>query len=831
MPILETDFRFRGSILTDGRYALRQLVRSPAFVATSVASLAIGIAAATTLFGLADALFLRPVPGIREADQVVEIERTTFGSGYGTLSYPIYEHLRGQTRTLQSIAATIRDPQAFSLSDGETSQRVYGTVVSNSFFDVLQLRPALGRFFQTEEDAVPDAEPVVVLSHRLWKERFQSAPGVLGRPVRINNIPFTVVGVVEAGFEGTTAFSTDLWVPMAMAGEVRGELGAELLAAPGKFWHRAVGRLRPGVTPAAAQAELATLLDAFRADTPEVPAGFGIRVESSGRLPPPARPPFAAFVGMLFILAGGLLAIACSNVTGMLLARATTRHREMATRLAMGAGHLQLVVQLLIETLMLFAAAALLALPLALWLTSLLEAFLPALPMPVRLDLSISLRTLLFAVGTALVAGLVFGLAPARHALRTDLSPALHHRSSTPRGRRLWLRHGLVAAQVAVSLATIMTAGLFVRTLQAAADVDSGFRTAGVEVLTLDTTLAGATGQDAVGMMDRVVENVRAVPGVEAVGHARMIPLQGGSFRLSGVRLLGVDEETAARLNQADWDVVSPDYFRAVGLPIVEGRAFSSADRDGQPRVAIVNEAFARAAWPGRSAVGQRFWQIKSRDEEGRPLEVVGVAKDAKYRTLTEAPVQLVYVPFAQQPLSRVELFVKHTPGLPVAGAARAAIADAEPTLPVVVTQSFDEAASLGLLPQRLAAWTAGIVGVIGVFLAALGLYGLAAFLVAHRTREIGIRMALGASRSHVRSLVLGQAARLGLAGAVGGVGLAFALGHLVKSLHLLVGVEPGDPLTFGGLVALMGAVLFIASYLPARRAASTDPAATLRAD
>lgn len=831
MPFLKTDFRFRGSILTDGRYALRQLVRSPAFVATSVASLAIGIAAATTLFALADALFLQPVPGIREADQVVDIERTTFGEGYGTLSYPIYEHLHDHTRTLQSIAATTREPEAFSLSDGETSQRVYGTIVSKSFFDVLKLRPALGRFFQAEEDAVPGGEPVVVLSHRLWKERFQSAPEVLDRPVRINNIPFTVVGVVEAGFEGTTAFSTDLWVPMAMAGAVRGEQGAELLAAPGTFWHRAVGRLRPGVTPAAAQAELATLLDAFRADTPEVPAGLGIRVEPSGRLPPPARPPFATFVGMLFFLAAGLLAIACSNVTGMLLARATTRHREMATRLALGAGHLQLVAQLLIETLMLFAAAALLALPLALWLTSLLEAFLPALPLPVRLDLSISLRTLLFAVGTALLAGLVFGLAPARHALRTDLIPALHHRSSPPRGRRLWLRHGLVAAQVALSLATIITAGLFVRTLQAAADVDSGFRTADVEVLTLDTTLAGATEQDSVAMMGRVVEKVEAVQGVEAVGHARMIPLQGGSFRLSGVRLPGVDEKTAARLNQADWDVVSPDYFRAVGLPIVEGRAFSDADRDGRPRVAIVNEAFARAAWPGLSAVGQRFWQIESRDDEGRPLEVVGVARDAKYRTLGETAVQLVYVPFAQQPLSRVELFVKHAPGLEVAGALRAAITDAEPTLPVVVTQSFDEATSLGLLPQRLAAWTAGIVGVIGVFLAALGLYGLAAFLVAHRTREIGIRMALGASRSHVRSLVLGQAARLGVAGAVAGIGLAFALGHLVESLHLLVGVEPGDPLTLGGPVALMGAVLFIASYLPARRAASTDPATTLRAD
>ncbi len=692
VPAREPKSRFRWSILTDVRYALRLLARSPLFTITSILSLVIGIAAATTIFGLADAIFFQTSPGVRHSGQVVDIARTTNGSGFGTMSYPAFRHLRDHTQTLQSMAATTMDPLPLSMSDGTTSERVYGRTVSGTFFDVLEVQPALGRFFRADEDEIPEARPVVVLSHRFWQERFQADPRVLDTKIRLNNTQFTVIGIAEAGFENTTFVGTDLWMPMAMAGTARGERTADLLGNPRSTWHMAIGRLEPGVTRETAQAELNTLLDAFKADTPSVPASHGIVVAGSRRVPVPVRLPFSAFVSLLFALTGGLLAIACSNVAGMLMARATARHREMATRLAMGASRGQLIGQMLVETLVLFVAAGLVALPVTLWLASALQAFLPVLPVPIRLDLSVTVHTLLFAAGISLGTGVVFGLAPARHALKADLSQILHGQSSTASRERLRLRHALVVAQVALSLAMVITAGLFVRTLQAGSHIDPGFRTANIEVVSIDTTVMGAAGPRAVSLVNRVVERLRTVGVVEAVGYARTIPLQGGSFGLGGIRVPSLTDADSARLDAEGWDVVSPDYFSTVGLPIVEGRAFTSNDRDGRPLVAIVNEAFARVAWPGQSAVGRRFWQTSGRNDEGRPLEVVGVVKDAKYRTIGEAARTFVYVPFAQHPQTHVELFVKHAPGQSISKDVRAAISSVEPGLPVVLIQSFDDA-------------------------------------------------------------------------------------------------------------------------------------------
>lgn len=853
-------FPFRWAILTDLRYALRLLARSPLFAVTAILSLAIGIAVCAIMFGVADALFLQASPGVRDSGRLVDIARTTNGAGDGPIARAAFEYVRAHSRTIEAIAASPRRPIPLSLRVGAFSERVYAGTVSGSFFEVLKLRPALGRFFRAGEDEREDPRPVVVLSHRFWREHLRSDPGVLDRPLRLNDMPFDVIGVAAEGFEGTSIIGADLWVPIAMAGTLRGSRGAgdggdragagtsASARADEDVWNdvRAIGRLRDGVTRAQAQAELNTLAAALKAETPSFPAQHGFVADPAGRLPPRARAQFASFVALISVLAAGLLGIACSNVAGMLLARATTRRHEMATRLAMGASRGQLTGQMLIETLLLFAAAGLVALPLAYWLGGALQTFLPAnLSVPIRFEATFTLRTVLFALGLSLAAGLLFGLAPARHALGADLSRMFHGRSATDSRDRLRLRHGLVAVQVAVSLAMVITAGLFVRTLLAASQIDTGFRTAGVTVVTIDTSLAdAATAARAVPLVDRVVERLRAIAGVEAVGHGRVVPLEGNSLRLGSIRVTGVGDggrgggkdggrdgdADAGRLANTDWDIVSPDYFRAVGLPLVAGRAFTAADHDGAPRVAIVNEAFARTAWPGQPAVGQRFWQVTSEHKDGRPLEVVGIVGDARYRYINEPPRTQVYVPFDQQPQPQVELFVKHAVGQSVATEIRAAVAGVEPRLPVVLMRSFDEAAAVTLLPQRFAAWVAGVVGGIGILLAALGLYGLAAFMVAQRTREIAIRMALGASQADVRSMVLGQAARLGLAGTVAGLLLAAALGRLVQHLSLLVGVPPTDPLTFGSVALLLALVLFAASYIPARRAASTEPASALRA-
>jgi len=670
-----------------------------------------------------------------------------------------------------------------------------------------------------------------VLTHHLWQERFHGDPGVLTQPLRINNLLFTVVGVAAQDFEGATLFGTDLWVPMSMAGPIRGFNGATMFNNPRAVWHTAVGRLKPGVSAGAAQAELNTLLTNFRTTTPQVPESHGIVVASSGRVPAMVRMPFAAFIGLLFVLTAGLLAIACSNVAGMLLARATARRREIATRLAIGATRGHLIAQLTTESVILFGLAVLVAAPLAVWLMALLRAFVPALPFPVQIDLAIDLRSMGFAGGVALMTGLVFGLVPARHAMRTDLSSALHGQSSTTARDRQRLRHGLVVVQVALSLTMVITAALFMRSLLAAGSIDPGFSTERVDVISVDTTLARADGQAGVALIDRVVARLRTVAGVEGVAHSRMVPLQGGGLGLGWVRLPGADERQLRTLNDSDWDTVSPDYFSVLQMPIVAGRAFTADDRHERPLVAIVNEAFADAAWPGQPAVGQRFWQADSPTDEGRPIEVVGVARNAKYRTLGEARRTFIYVPNAQHPQSSVTLYVKHEAGRRALADVRQAIITEEPSLPVIMAQSLEEASAIALVPQKVAAWVAGSVGVLGLFLAALGLYGLTAFLVAQRTREIAIRMALGATTREVRSMVLRRAGWLALVGTVIGLAAAAGIGTIVQSMHLLIDVQGTDPLSFVGLSVLLAAVLFLASDLPARRAARTDPALTLKAE
>jgi len=542
--------------------------------------------------------------------------------------------------------------------------------------------------------------------------------------------------------------------------------------------------MKPGVTRSQVEAELQTLMAAYQAATPEANKRHGIVVANSGRLPASMRLPFSVFVVVLFTLTGGLLAIACSNVAGMLLARATGRRREIATRLAIGASRGQLIAQLMTETLVLFLMAAVAAVPVAFWLSGLLQSFLPAFPVPIAMDWTVGWRAIGFAVTLALAAATVFGLAPARHALRTDLAGALHGHASTSTRERLRLRHTLVIAQVALSLTMVVTAGLFVRTLLAANDISPGFRISNMDVVTVDTTLAGAEDQAAVRMIDRVVEALRTVPGVEHVAHSRMVPLQQGGMGLGGVRIPGLGDEPLMRVNNADWDVVSPDFFTTLGIHLRDGRVFSADDRDGRTLVAVVNETFAKTAWPGQSAVGQRFWQTDGGTDEGRPLEVVGVVADAKYRSISEAAAPYIY-----------------------------------------------DATAFGLLPQRIAAWVAGSVGVIGLFLAALGLYGLTAFLVAQRTREIAIRMALGATHGQVLSMVLRQAGRLGVIGGAVGLVLATGLGRVVQSLSLLVEVQPSDPLTVVGTLVVMAGVLLLASLYPARRAARTNPAMALRAE
>ncbi len=813
------------TLLADARHALRLLGRSPLFTATAVLSLSLGVAASSAIFSVADAL-VGPATGVHDPAQVVDVGRGNDGSGFDNMSHPAFEYLRAHATSFGGLAGVEFGGRPMGLTLGSSSERVFGNLVSANFFEVLGTRPALGRFFRADEDVVPGERPVVVLTHRFWTRRLGADPTVLDRPLRLNNREFAVVGVAEPGFEGVTLAGTDLWLPMAMVAEARGRATASELSDARGVMHMGVGRLKDGVSRAAAAAELNTLMAQFKAATPEANQRHTVSLLPTSRVPGPMRTPFLVFIGVLLLLTGALLAIACSNVAGLLLARATARQREMATRLAIGASRSRLLAQLLTETGLLFLMSGAVAVPLTFAAVGLLNSFLPAVPIALNLAVTVSGRVVAFALGVSLVAAVVFGLAPARHALGLELAPLLHGANATVDRRRLWLRHALVVGQVALSLMLVVTAGLFVRTLQAAARVDSGFTTAGVVLANVDVALAGARDQAAVALIERYQTRLAALPGVAAVAAARIVPLQGSGFGLGRLRAAGYSGPAGDDVVDADWNVVTPAYFDVVRMPIVEGRGLRDADRDGTRRVVVVNRTLARAVWPGRAAIGQQLLH-RGRDAVETPLEVVGVVADAKYRYISDPPEPFVFVPLAQHPIGDVTFFVRHEPGVSLDANVRTAMAQVEPAVPVMFVQSFDDAVAIGLTPQRLTAWVAGSVGVAGVGLAALGLYGLMAFLVAQRTREIAIRMALGATASQLQRQVLAQAARLGVCGAAAGLGLAAGVGALLRPL--LVGVAVVDLPSAAAAVTLFVGVLAAASWRPARRAATTDPAGALR--
>jgi predicted permease len=823
---------FRQSLslaLADAVHAIRLLVRSPAFTGAAVMSLAVGVAGVTSAAAVGDALLSEAIPGVREPSRVVQIARTTTGRGWGTLSPLVVDRLNTGSQQLDSIAA-LADPRPFSLADGTSALRVWAWFASANLFDVLGVTPALGRLFRPE-DGAGDARPFVVLSHRFWREHLASDRNVLDRPFRLNGIPCVVVGVASPDFDGLTFVGGDLWVTTAAAPALVGAGGdADLLTDPANTWLRAVGRLARGATRASARAELNTALTAIRADMPSIPDSHGITVQSLGRTPVPARASFASFVGLLLALTGGLFAIVCSNVGGLLIAKASMRRREVATRLALGARRSRIVSQMLIETLVLFLAAGICAVPVTVLFLHLASGLLPTLPGPLAVQLVVDARAMAVAIGVSLGAGLVFGLLPARHALRPDLAGMLHGHSVTTSRDRLRVRHALLAGQVAVSIALVMTAGLFARSLHAASQVDVGFDTADVDVVTLDTTLAGPEGTDPRTLIGEVAGRVRALDGVTDLGYAFRIPLVSGTYSLGDIRLReGGDGESAVR--QANWDVISPGYLRTIRLSLLRGRDFASSDRDGSPDVAIVNETFARRAWPlQEAALGRYFFRSGGRAGANRPYQVIGIVRDSPYQSIGEPPRPVVYVPFAQHPHTHVELFVRHVPGRSPAAAIRRVIHEARPGLPVVAIRSFEDAAALGLFPRQAAASIAGGGAALGIYLTGIGLYGLVAFVVAQRTREFALRLALGASPAQIRSLVLRHTLRLAAVGGITGFALAALLGSAIRARGF-VDVRVVDPLSVGGAAVLVGGVLLTSTLLAARRATSLDPARSLRGE
>jgi len=818
------------SWLQDLRYAVRLLRRNPLFALTAVLSLAIGIGANTTIFTIANALLFKPPLGVADASRLVDVGRSQDGQGFDNGSYSNYLDIRARNTVFSGIYAYRLGPEPMSLRGKDGAERIYGEMVSTNYFNVLGTPPHIGRLFTSDDSEQPAATPLAVLSHRFWMRRFNGDPAIVGQTLVLNGRPFMVIGVTPEGFHGTTVLTSDLWVPVNMVGELASRLPPAILTSRESAWLVMGARLKPGVTVGQAQAELANIGRALEQEFPDANRGKGLRVVASSPVPGDGAP-VAAFMAVLMAIVMLVLAIACANVAGVLLARATTRRREIAVRLAIGAGRGRLIRQMLVESTLLFLIGGSGGLVLARLMTGALLSLLPAVPLPIDVTLALDGRAVVFTLTLSLVAAILSGLAPAFHASRAEVVGAL--KSGTQGGpERIWLRHAFVVSQVALSIVLVVGAGLFARALQRASEIDPGFDPHGVELATLDLSLGGYTADTGRVFARELIRRVRETPGVQAAALSAVMPLGDRGIGLGGLAVPGVEPRNGRRFFDVDWNVITPGYFATMKMALLTGRDFSDADREGTPSVVIVNETAARQWWPRQDALGKTLLQETGRPDAPdavRTLTVVGVARDSKYRNLGEDPRPFVYVPIQQQYMSRTVIAARSAHGQRLAGELRALLASMNPNLPIVQALTFDAYSQLGLLPQRIAASVAGSLGLVGVLLAAIGIYGVTAYMVSSRTREIGIRMALGAERASVVRMVLRQGLTLTMIGAAIGLAVAAAASRLLGSL--LFGVGATDPLTFIGSTLLFFVVGAAACYVPARRATAIGAMDALRYD
>jgi predicted permease len=830
MPFINRPWWWGIGVRRDVVHAARLLRRNPLVTITAVLSLAIGIGASTTVFTVANALLFQPSPGVTEPSRLVDIGATRSGVGFGPISYPDYLDIRQRATTVNGVYAYSRFPQPMSAAGGGAgvgAESIFGNLVTVNYFTMLGAVPALGRLFSGSDSDQPGASPIVVLSHRFWSRRFNSDPGIVGQTLRLNQHPFTVIGVASEGFHGTGIRALDVWVPMGMVAAVAIQ-GTAGLTDRGARWLLIGARIRSDVSISQTAAELDVIGRTLEREYDEQNRQVGLRVLESSPIPG-NRGPVVAFLALIVGIVSIVLIIACANLAGVLLARATARRSEMALRLAIGAGPGRLIRQLLTETILLFALGGMAGLMLARGLTSLLVSRLPTLPFPVFLTLTLDWRVIAFAVTLSLIAALLSGLAPAVQASKTDVLAGL--RNDGPRVGRLRLRHAFVIGQVAFSLVLIVTAGLFTRALHRAASTDPGFDAHGVELMSIDLTQGRYTNATGRPFVRELVDRVRLLPGVQTATIASALP-GGFEVRREALTAPGGSASSGQGFVSVDWNVIEPEYFATLRIPLVAGREFTAGDRDGAPPVAIVSESAARQFWPRQSAVGkyllQPTWGPQGPTGPVRTLLVVGVAHDVQSTTVIDGLTHgWVYVPFQQQYLASMTIVVRTDRGQRIGDELRALLASMNPNLPIVTAQTLGDSVALGLAPQRGAAAVAGSLGIVGLLLTGIGIYGVMAYAVTRRTREIGIRVALGARRADVISMVLREGLFLTAIGSAIGAMLAAAAARVLAGF--LFGIPPIDPITFAATTVLFATIGLVACYVPVLRATRVDPTQALR--
>jgi predicted permease len=812
IPLIET-------LLRDLRYGLRRLTRNPGFTLIAVLSLALGIGANTAIFSLINTAVLRPLP-VERPEQIVSLSNVAGNRMSPVFSYPNYKDFRDRNDLFAGLLAYRFAP--LSLSHDGVNERLWGYVVTGNYFEVLGVKAALGRVISPDDDRLPGAHPVTVLSYQCWQQRFGADPGIVGKSLIANGLSYTIIGVAAQGFYGTEIIAApELWFPMAMQAQI--EVGNNWLDKRGVENIFVQGRLKPVTSVAQAQTALNAMALQLEREYPDTNEGKRVRLSPPGLMGGVMRGAVLGFTGLLMVVVAFVLLLACTNLANLLLAQAAERRKEIAVRLALGASRLRIVWQLMAECMLLAIGSGALGLLLAYWLVNMAVLLKPPVDVPLSIELHIDYRVLIFTCLTSLVTGVLFGLLPALQATKVDLLSALKDETSSLISRRSWLKSSLIVLQVALSLVLLVGGGLMLRALQRAQTINLGFDPQNAVEVSFDLRLQSYDNARGLDFQKRLMERVRALPGVQAAGIVDLAPVD-LHFTRDSVFIEGQPPERIANAPRAMASRISPGYLQAMSTRLIEGRDFTEQDDANAPQVAIVNETFARRFWPGQDPLGKRFSQGGPGSEM---TQVVGVVEDGKYAGLNETPQPYVCRPMSQAYAGSTTVIVR-TAGDPqkMLAAVRNEVQQMDPHMPIS-GKLLVERLALPLLPARIVASVLGVFGLLALVLAAFGIYGVMSYAVSRRTHEIGIRVALGAQAADVLRLIIRQGMVLALIGVAIGLSVALLVSRLMKSL--LFGVSATDPLTYAFVAALLIGVALLACYLPARRATKIDPMAALR--
>jgi predicted permease len=805
----------------DMRFGFRMLRRSPGFSVLAILCLTLGIGATTAVFSWIEGILLRPFPLVAHQERMMAVTGTNRAEpGHDDASWPDFQDFAKQCTLFDAFI--VDRITGTTLAIGDRADRKSASVVSANYFDVLGVRPILGRGFEPAEDLGRNAHPVTVISYQMWQERFHGDPAIIGQTQMLNGMPHTIIGVAPKGFYGTfVGWAMQFWVPVSM--EETFDPGGYKLEDRGARWIEGFVRLKPGVTPNQAQAEISAVAQRLEAEYPATNRGRGIKLYPLWQTPFNNAGALLPTLSIALAVVVFVLLIACANVSNLLLVRAFGRRHEMTVRLSVGAGRARLLKQLLTEGFILSILAAAGGLLVATWARNLLVLLLPArggvsMFLPGDLDW----RVLVLSAGVCLISTILFGMVPAFQTSKIDLASALKAESGGVVGgkRRALVRSSLVVVQVALSFVLLAGAGLLLQSLRAVQNTSPGFLTQSVLASSVDLVAAGYDRERVKNFEDALIDRLQAVGGVQSAAFARITPFSYRSYSSAPIVVDGYETAPDQQLT-ADYNEIGPGYFTTLGIPLVAGREFTRADNETGPLVAVVNEVMAAQFWRGRDPVGSRV------QAKGRWVQVVGVAKMSKYRNLTEIPRPFFYVPMRQS-ANGMSLHIRTPLGAEtmtkvLVREIHALDTNLAPGEVITMQEQVDRTTAA----QRIAVSMLGVFGGLALVLAGIGLYGVMSYTVSQSTRELGLRMALGASVPNLLRLVMSQGFALTAMGMVFGTVAALTMARLIT--NLLYKVSPRDPLAFGSAVLVMAIASTAACFLPAWRATRTDPVRALR--